>query len=484
MQGHPGIRFYAAAPLITKTGHHVGAFVIFDKKPKTEFGIIARRQLVEFAKRVILDLEVAAIQYHDSRATAFGLRMDLIENCRTRSLTTEDRENAGYCAPEIPTRSPSRLFVKDRNLDPRDRGRLSNERLIITEDTPPDSGSDYETDHALKPDKEVSVSGSKQTTSRNQSSASSQHAPKSTVFGAPSTPPQSPSTHFSVSTEAFHGTVRDLEKPPNTPVPVPRRTPTASGASNRTILPAHDDLLPAPLRSSSSSATSHRRLNHLPHTPGPRHSAAEASFAAALVAGTLGYDFLYLLRFSPIDRAATDDGSMVIEKFNTEVLVSHGMPTPEPYFDPTLHLRALRAVRGLIYQNPTPETVGTAVDYEFGVLLPVVRFDAGSTTHTPRKAASVTEIRNAPDLDARASQWPLRNSEPDLPLRPKERESESKDGVRVTNSVRRSNGETCRGGIILAGFMRKAPIDGEVSTENIAEMRKLGRRLKELLLLG
>lgn len=471
MQGHPGVRFYAAAPLITKTGQHVGAFAIFDDKSKTEFGIIARRQLVEFAKRVTLDLEVAAIQYHDSRETAFGLRMDLIENCRTRSLTTGDREDTGYPAPEIPTRSPSRLFVRDRKLEPRDRGRLSNERLIITEDTPPDSGSDYETDHVPKPDKEVSGSGSKQSDSQNQSSASSQRVAKSALFGGPSTPPQSPNWLFPKSTEGSHSTIRGLENPPNTPLPVPRRTSTASGASNRTILPMYDVLLPAPLRSASSSAMSNRKLDHLPHTPGPRHSAAEASFAAALVAGSLGYDFLYLLRFSPNDSAASGHRPTTVEKFTTDVLVSHGMPTPEPYFDPTLHLRALRAARGLIYQNPTPATSGGVVEYEFGVLLPVVRFAAGSTSPLPAEIA--TEGENRADNDVKSNLPALRNGDQDPSSTTKEKE---KGTIHL-------NAEHCRGGIVLAGFMRHAPVDGEVSADNIAQMRKLGMKLKELLLL-
>lgn len=472
MQRLPGIRFYAAAPLITKSGQHVGAFAIFDDKPKTEFGIVARRQLVEFAKRVTLDLEVAAIQYHDSRATAFGMRMDLIENCRTRTLTTEDREDAGSPAPKIPTRSPSRLFVRDRKFGLRDTGRTSSERLIITEDTPPDSGSDYETDPTLKPDRGVSGSGPKQTIPRNQSSAS-QRAPQSVVLGGSSTPPQSPNKPFSVSTEDFHGTTGGPHNPPNTPLPVRRRTSTASRTSMRTNPPVHDDLLPAPLRSASSSGTSNRRLDHLPHTPGPHHSAAEASFAAALVAGSLGYDFLYLLRFTPIDRAASEDGSTVVQKFDTELLVSHGLPTPEPYFDPTLHARALRATRGLIYQNPSPASSAGAVDYEFGVLLPVVGFDAGSTSAGPRAAevGEGKEEQSAAGPDAKTTQPALRKADLEPSLK-----------TRGRDSFQRHTGNW-RGGVVLAGFMRKAPVDGEVGADNIAEMRKLGERLKELLLL-
>ncbi len=473
VQRHPGIRFYAAAPLITKSGQHVGAFAIFDDKPKAEFGIVARRQLVEFAKLVTLDLEIAAIQYHDSRATAFGLRMDVIDNCRTRSLTTGDREDADFPAPEIPTRSPSRLFVRDRKLELRDRGRSSNERLIITEDTPPDSGSDYETDPTLKPDRGVSGSGPEQTNPRNQSSASSQRAAQSAVLGDSSTPPQSPKKPFSVSTEDFHGTTRGLHNPPNTPLPGRRRPSTASGTSMRNVPPVHDDLLPAPLRSASMSATSNQRLDHLPHTPGPHHSAAEASFAAALVAGSLGYDFLYLLRFTPIDRAASNDGSTVMAKFDTELLVSHGLPTPEPYFDPTLHARALRATRGLIYQNPTLASSAGAVDYEFGVLLPVVRFDAGSTSAGPRAAeiGEGKEEQSAAGPDAKATQPALRKADLEPSLK-----------TRGRDSLQRNTGNW-RGGIVLAGFMRKAPVDGEVGADNIAEMRKLGERLKELLLL-
>ena len=353
--------------------------------------------------------------------------------------------------------------MRDRKLDPQHRGRLSNERLIITEDTPPDSGSDYETDPAQKPD--LPDPGSRKLTEQAQSSASSQRAVKLAVVGPLSTPPHSPTMHFSISTQRSSGTVRDPLKPPNTPLAAPQRASTTSNASMRTVLPIHDDLLPAPLRSASSSAMSNRRLNHHPHTPGPRHSDAEASFAAALVAGSLGYDFLYLLRFGPVDQGDSDEGSTRVEKFDAEVLVSHGMPNPEPYFDPSLHLRALRATRGLIYQNPMPVN---AAEYEFGVLLPVTHFNTPSTIS--RKASTITENGKGVKADGNSIHSALHNDQDTL-LKTKER-----DPIRPNN-------RDCRGGIILAGFMRKAPIDGEVSSDNIAEMRKLGKRLKELLLL-
>ncbi len=164
------------------------------------------------------------------------------------------------------------------------------------------------------------------------------------------------------------------------------------------------------------------------------------------------------------------------QRYESKVLVSHGMPHPRPYFDPSLHLRALRAPRGLIYQNPSPVEVGNTVEYEFGLLLAVAQFPnrAGSPKKDPASDASdgAADIPVRPHLSLRTSFEPF-------PLDTGNLESNNSP---AEADVVPTNPETCRGGVILAGFMRKAPIDGELSLANIGEMRKLGQRLKELLL--
>lgn len=417
------------------------------------------------------------MQYYQARANVVGLRMDVIEDYKTQSVNGGGREEGGRSAPEIPARSPSRLFARNRETGIEYVNRLSSEPPTVVESTPPDS--DYDSDHTLERNRPGSEA--RRSPDRKQSSASSKATAKSAresiILSDPSTPPQTPPRPFSVSTIGSQDTPRDPERPPNTPVKAVRRTSMASASSIQTILHVDDEFIPAPLRSVSSSDRSKRKLDQLPHTPGPRHSVAEASFAAALVAGSLGYDFLYLLRFSPVGEEITGEDSTASENFETEVLVSHGMPHPEPCFDPGLHLRALQASRGLIYQNPNPIVVGSTVEYEFGLLLSVAQYEVQGTSR--KKGRLVTGGGIEVDTDPHCIHPAFRNSDHDCS--PNTKEEDPCDSINETGA-NRSNIESCRSGVILAGFMRKAPIDGELSSENIAEMRKLGRRLKELLL--
>ena len=428
------------------------------------------------------DLEVAAMQCHDTQLNAFSLRMDSIGDDRSQSLTGEERGDGEYLTPDIPLRSPSRLDANKRQLGADYADLLGKEKLTVAEDTPPDSDSEYETDRALKLNKPGS--GPKTTYHRrNYFSASSraeaQSAPDPVLLSGPSTPPQSPTRAFSISTNGSYDTARKRGKPPpNTPRQTGQHTSTtASISSMRTILRVEDDLLPAPLRSTSSPAISKRKLKQLPHTPGPRHSTAEASFAAALVAGSLGYDFLYLLRFSPVGKDLSEGDVTNAREFKTKVLVSYGMPNPRPSFDPALHLRALRAPSGLIYQYSNPIAGDNPVEYEFGLLLSVAHFHAESTSSG--KGDVTSESGDGRDIQTRPLHPALRNCCQDSILERKE--SGGVDRAEESD-ISRQNTDSCVSGVILAGFMRKSPINGTLSPDNIAEMRKLGGRLRELLL--
>lgn len=477
MKGHPKIRFYAAAPLITKAGHFLGAFAIFDDKPKIEFGIVARRQLSEFAKRVTSDLEQAAMQYYETQARAVELRMDLIENFRVQSSNRADRASEDCKVPELPARSPSRTFMRHRRTRADYVKRLSSAQLIVAENTPPES--DYGSDRTLERNK--TTPEMERSHSRKQSSTGSKNtfksARESVVISDPYTPPQSPPRPYLDMTIGSPETPREPRRPPNTPVKDAQRTSMASASSLQTILRIDDDLLPAPLRSASSSTTSKEKLDQLPHTPGPHNAVAEASFAAALVAGSLGYDFLYLLRFSPVDGGTVDKGLTEGGMYNTEVLISHGMPHPIPYFDPALHLRALHASRGLVYQNPNSVAAGGTFEYEFGLLFPVVHSDTErkSPEHSPLMVDGGIES----DPDSKNTHPAFRDRHHDHTPKIIEYDTHSNFNETSTTSL---NTTVCRSGVILAGFMRKAPVDGKVSSENISEMTKLGKRLKELLL--
>jgi len=141
---------------------------------------------------VTSDLEEAATQYYQARANVVGLRMDVIEDYRTQSVNGGGREEGGRSAPEIPTRSPSRLFARNRETGIEYVNRLSSEPPTVVESTPPDS--DYDSDHTLERNRPGSEA--RRSPDRKQSSASSKATAKSAresiILSDPSTPPQTP----------------------------------------------------------------------------------------------------------------------------------------------------------------------------------------------------------------------------------------------------------------------------------------------------
>jgi PAS domain S-box-containing protein len=56
--GRPYIRFYAAAPLVTRDGHHLGHLGIVDQQPRHDFSEENRRQLETLARLVMSELDL------------------------------------------------------------------------------------------------------------------------------------------------------------------------------------------------------------------------------------------------------------------------------------------------------------------------------------------------------------------------------------------------------------------------------------------
>lgn len=54
---HPGVRSYAAAPLITRDGHHLGALCVFDRQPRT-FHPTDLANLTDLASMIMRELEL------------------------------------------------------------------------------------------------------------------------------------------------------------------------------------------------------------------------------------------------------------------------------------------------------------------------------------------------------------------------------------------------------------------------------------------
>lgn len=185
----------------------------------------------------------------------------------------------------------------------------------------------------------------------------------------------------------------------------------------------------------------------IPFSPGPITSLAEPSFATSIIARSLNYDFVYLLRVSPVTsqepRILPFEQEYAGDNFHTKVLVAHGLPNPLPVFDANLHLRALRSVGGLVYQNPAKSRDEDDVGFRSGILLPLLR----------------DGIDNSPD--------------------------EGYSSATTTTGKGFQQSETaCTGGIVLAAFTRKDGRDSlpPFTADEVRCLREFGEAMKDILL--
>lgn len=162
----------------------------------------------------------------------------------------------------------------------------------------------------------------------------------------------------------------------------------------------------------------------------------EATYATALIARSLDYDLVYLLRVStseihnsPLVPIDPNQDKIAV---TTSVLVHHGLPDPEPTFDAELHMRALRSLGGLIFQNADPpDSELDKVGYQLGVLLPLVR-DCG-------RGVGMGDV--------------------DFP-----------------------KGEKCIGGIVLAAFAKKASAEPPFRADEVRFLREFGEAMRDILI--
>lgn len=172
---------------------------------------------------------------------------------------------------------------------------------------------------------------------------------------------------------------------------------------------------------------------------------AEASFATSIIARSLNYDLVYLLRVSPIRRPEMklyEDQTMTpVDNMYTKILVAHGLPDPLPTFDANLHLRALRSVGGLVYQNPAKSAEEDDVGFRLGILLPLLR---DGSEPVDEGYCSATTI----------------------------------------NGGFQTASDTCTGGIVLAAFTRKEGKEASqpFTADEVRCLREFGEAMKDILL--
>lgn len=126
----------------------------------------------------------------------------------------------------------------------------------------------------------------------------------------------------------------------------------------------------------------------------------------------------------------------------TKVLVAHGLPDPAPVFDAQLHLRALRSVGGLIFQNPTSPTGSNHHGHH----------------HQHSHSHASSEHSDYSETEAQGYQLGIL-----LPL------------MRDT-----TNEEECMGGIVLAAFARKVN-EPKIRADEVRFLREFGEAMKDIL---
>lgn len=189
-------------------------------------------------------------------------------------------------------------------------------------------------------------------------------------------------------------------------------------ASRKPSLPS--PIFPSTDRSITPGKTSPAQITNL----------VETTYALSVMAYSMEFDLVYLLRIRPRS-PFLQESELRDENLFTKVLASFGMPNPELSFEPNMHLSALRATNGFLYNNendPEDDQVG----YQTGVILPLVQ-----------------------DKDRRMG------------------------AIAAANGQDAPDFSTCRSGILLAAYSFKRQV---VDEDMLNQMKELGTGIREVLL--
>ncbi|RPB17502.1 hypothetical protein P167DRAFT_601332 [Morchella conica CCBAS932] len=333
----PHIRFYAGAPIVTYDGHTIGTFSVFDTAPRDTFSVACRRKLMDFARLSMTEVELV-MEEHDMMLSRCTSNTTTLERPLSSPKSSSFMSGSTSCPP-TPTPPAAAVLKRDAAAP------IARPLPIMRAHVPP----------AINIPRDTSCDRQSRTSTR---------------LSTMPTPPHTPSRPFSISTAASLSLSYSHTFSPTSPTsPVnlaSSPTTTTAAADGTTIITHHPQPHPH---------------HQPPATPGPITSMAEASFATSIIARSLNYDLVYLLRVSPVrspePQLYDDATACAVDNMYTKILVAHGVPDPLPVFDAALHLRALRSAGGLVYRNPARSSEEDDVGYGLGILLPLVRDQRG-----------------------------------------------------------------------------------------------------------
>ncbi|TGZ80059.1 hypothetical protein EX30DRAFT_372569 [Ascodesmis nigricans] len=334
----PHIKFYVGAPIVTYEGHTIGVFAVFDTQPRASFPAASRRKLMDFGRLVMTEFEMAMEQ---------------------------------QALPPIPKASTMKVFNKVNSGD-----NVSDDGSVVSRRTKLSSRilKAMEEDAAQKMD-EAFPAGE-----------ASEVFPQFPTH--PAARPIQHQKHIPILIPNYTAIQEDdnLATPPLTPCrPFSISSMTSISSDDSASI---EEISPAPTPRNSlvsmCPSTMPDVRSALFMKPSQKTSMSEAALATSLIARSFLYDLVYLLRVtinpaSPESPFFPSDLNRQSQNITTRVLVSHGLPDPPPIFDAALHLRALRSLGGVIYENPIKDrnSPQDTVGYQIGILIPLEKYETG-----------------------------------------------------------------------------------------------------------
>lgn len=336
---------------MTSSSEVIGVFAVLDTQPKDSFTMANRRKLLDFARLAMIELELVMDERDLNQH-----RMLRAHSQDIPQLLTRPRKPF----PPLPS-TEERETVRARILQSIEHdARTINNRKVRTLGTTHPSSLGI-SKHKQQADIRKSVLAA--TCSPEACSDESLNIINSCGGSPYRTPPFAP---FSVLPPKSHSYLRS-----KLVVPKEVSRPTTSYS---TIQATHREGLPSCMKFYEPDIIESlpQDCDRIPTDFLLAKQYDEASFAMSLIARSLGFNLVYLLRVSPI-RPDIFDNELAGHGLHTEVLVSYGMPQPEPVFDSALHLRALRSDGGLMYSNQNKVPKDQGCGYQLGILLPLHR---------------------------------------------------------------------------------------------------------------
>lgn len=375
MKGSPWIRFYAGAPIVTSNCEIVGVFAVFDTQPRESFTMANRRKLMDFARLAMTELELAMEERDVSKGFLPGSQNNPIRQI------FRNRDNK-FTTPVLPS-TGEREAVRARLLQTIEqdaeitRGRDTNQAALA---------------YSKRVQSTRNAAISKNSTT-NHSSITHTKQPCTNKSGGNSPNPSLSSFDLDYESGILAPEYLSSRTPRNNPYGETRATSSSSlilktfeQDNSRANISAHQESRNDSIETGELDGTSKSTYSK---------SYEEASFVISIIARSLRFDLVYLLRVCPI-RPDINESELAGHGLHTEVLVSHGMPDPEPVFDGTLHLRALRSDGGLLYSNQNKVPKDEGCGYQLGILLPVYREHGGRDSCGSAGAGHANTVTSPP----------------------------------------------------------------------------------------